>query len=167
MFTHETIWLAIDRLAVRAGYSTSGLARRAGLDPTTFNRSKRIAVDGKPRWPSTESIARVLDAAQITMPDFLELMAPDAAEEMAVTITTSLYAPWVKEGDILVVDRKAALRKGDRVAVSLRAGNIALHHFIRMNEKEAECAALMGGNETTIYKTTDIHWLARISHVRF
>lgn len=74
MFTHDSIWLAIDRLANSLGYSTSGLAKRAGLDPTTFNRSKRLGPDGKPRWPSTESIARVLDATNSTMADFLSLI---------------------------------------------------------------------------------------------
>ena len=59
---HADIWQAIDQLANEHGYSPSGLARRAGLDPTTFNKSKRIARDGRPRWPSTESIAKILEA---------------------------------------------------------------------------------------------------------
>lgn len=62
MFTHESVWSAIDQHARRFGMSPSALARRAGLDPTTFNRSKRFAADGRPRWPSTESIAKVLSA---------------------------------------------------------------------------------------------------------
>ena len=44
--THGQVWIALDRLAERAGLSASGLARRAGLDPTTFNRSKRVTPDG-------------------------------------------------------------------------------------------------------------------------
>ena len=54
MLTHAQIWTALDRLAERAGLSPSGLARKAGLDPTTFNKSKRITGDGRERWPSTE-----------------------------------------------------------------------------------------------------------------
>ena len=42
MLTHSDIWNAVDRLAARAGLSASGLAKKAGLDPTTFNKSKRI-----------------------------------------------------------------------------------------------------------------------------
>ena len=57
---HSQIWRAIDALAARRGLSPSGLARAAGLDPTTFNKSKREATDGRPRWPSTESLARAL-----------------------------------------------------------------------------------------------------------
>ncbi|MDD3021701.1 MAG: helix-turn-helix transcriptional regulator [Alphaproteobacteria bacterium] len=74
MFTHENIWAALDRLARVSGYSTSGLAKKAGLDPTSFNRSKRIGPDGKPRWPSTESLARVLGATESSLSDFLALL---------------------------------------------------------------------------------------------
>ena len=70
MFTHEQIWLGLDRLATAHGYSPSGLAKKAGLDPTSFNKSKRISPDGKPRWPSTESLAKVLAATESTMSEF-------------------------------------------------------------------------------------------------
>ena len=59
MLTHSQIWTAIDRLAARARLSPSGLAKKAGLDPTTFNKSKRVTPEGRPRWPSTESVAEV------------------------------------------------------------------------------------------------------------
>ncbi len=71
MFSHERIWNAIDALAERYGYSASGLARKAGLDPTTFNRSKRTGPDGRLRWPSTESIAKVLDATGAHVDEFI------------------------------------------------------------------------------------------------
>lgn len=70
---HEDIWRAIDALAAEHGLSTSGLARKAGLDPTTFNRSKREA-GGKPRWPSTESIAKILDAVGAPLEAFTALV---------------------------------------------------------------------------------------------
>ena len=59
MLRHEDIWRAIDKLAHEHGLTPSGLARRAGLDATTFNRSKRMSREGKLRWPSTESVAKV------------------------------------------------------------------------------------------------------------
>ena len=49
MLTHPQIWRAIDALAARNGMSPSGLARLAGLDPTTFNKSKRGSANGKLR----------------------------------------------------------------------------------------------------------------------
>src|SRR5262249_20753100 len=75
MLTHKQIWCAIDSLAEKHSLSASGLARIAGLDPTTFNKSKREALDGKPRWPSTESISKVLQATGSRLEDFVALMA--------------------------------------------------------------------------------------------
>lgn len=68
--THEWIWRAIDSLAQRRGLTPSALARLAGLDPTTFNRSKRSTPEGRPRWPSTESIAKILEATGTTLDEF-------------------------------------------------------------------------------------------------
>ena len=65
--THNQIWTALDRLAARAKLSPSGLAKRSGLDPTTFNKSKRITPDGRARWPSTESIAKSLAATSVSV----------------------------------------------------------------------------------------------------
>ena len=78
MLRHADIWQAIDRLAQENGLSPSGLARKAGLDPTTFNKSKRIARDGKPRWPTTESLSKILSATESTLNDFVGLMADGA-----------------------------------------------------------------------------------------
>jgi phage repressor protein C with HTH and peptisase S24 domain len=71
---HEDIWRALDTLAAENGLSVSGLARRAGLDPTTFNPSKRRMSDGRPRWPSTESLAKVLQATGAALEDFTALV---------------------------------------------------------------------------------------------
>src|SRR3977135_1717929 len=74
MLTHDQIWGAMDRLAERAGLSASGLAKKAGLDPTTFNKSKRITPEGRPRWPSTESVAKSLAATGPTVDTFVSLI---------------------------------------------------------------------------------------------
>ncbi|HEX6958760.1 MAG TPA: helix-turn-helix transcriptional regulator [Ferrovibrio sp.] len=74
MLTHKAIWAAIDGLAERYGLTASGLARKAGLDPTTFNRSKRISRDGKQRWPSTESISKVIEATGASVEEFTGLL---------------------------------------------------------------------------------------------
>lgn len=71
MLKHADIWAAIDALARDHGLTASALARRAGLDPTTFNKSKRITREGKPRWPSTESVAKVLEATGASLGDLL------------------------------------------------------------------------------------------------
>ncbi len=77
MFTHSDVWRGLDRLASSCGYSPSGLAKKSGLDPTSFNKSKRVSPDGKPRWPSTESISKVLAVTGATMNDFFALIDGD------------------------------------------------------------------------------------------
>jgi phage repressor protein C with HTH and peptisase S24 domain len=72
---HEDIWRAIDTLAAESGLSASGLAKRSGLDPTTFNVSKRVMPDGRNRWPSTESIAKVLNATGASLEAFTSLVS--------------------------------------------------------------------------------------------
>jgi phage repressor protein C with HTH and peptisase S24 domain len=79
MLTHLQIWRAIDALAMRHNMSPSGLAKLAGLDPTTFNKSKRGTANGKLRWPSTESIAKVLAATGASLDDFVALVSETSA----------------------------------------------------------------------------------------
>lgn len=73
--SHAQIWSALDRLAARCGLSPSGLAKSAGLDPTSFNRSKRFSGENpsRPRWPSTESVAKVLEATGTGFYEFAAL----------------------------------------------------------------------------------------------
>ncbi|MBX6742654.1 MAG: helix-turn-helix transcriptional regulator [Acetobacteraceae bacterium] len=71
---HDDIWRAIDALAAENGLSASGLARKAGLDPTAFNPSKRVGADGRARWPSTESVAKVLAATGTSIEAFAALI---------------------------------------------------------------------------------------------
>jgi len=71
---HDDIWRALDTLAAEYGLSASGLAKRSGLDATTFNPSKRRMPDGRARWPSTESLAKVLDATGASLEMFTSLV---------------------------------------------------------------------------------------------
>jgi phage repressor protein C with HTH and peptisase S24 domain len=72
MLTHRAVWQALDRIARERGMSPSGMAKSAGLDPTTFNRSKRITAAGRERWPSTESVSKVLDATNTSLAEFVD-----------------------------------------------------------------------------------------------
>lgn len=83
MLTHNQVWTAIDRLAERYGLSASGLARRAGLDATSFNKSKRISADGRERWPSSESIAKILQATGASLQEFVGLIDPRNTRQSA------------------------------------------------------------------------------------
>ncbi|WP_457941192.1 S24 family peptidase [Mesorhizobium sp. 10J20-29] len=74
MLSHDRVWAAIDALAERYSLSASGLAKRAGLDSTAFNKSKRQSSDGRPRWPSTESVAKIIEATNSSLDEFLSLV---------------------------------------------------------------------------------------------
>ena len=91
--THDWIWQAIDALASRKDLSASALAKLAGLDATAFNRSKRFTPEGRPRWPSTESIAKILEVTGTTLDEFADIMnrgpAPASAPQSRTRSTTS------------------------------------------------------------------------------
>lgn len=108
MFTHDQIWLAIDRLADSCGYSTSGLARKAGLDPTSFNKSKRFSSTGKPRWPSTESISKILQATHSTMSDLFSLIEGGSSKTISSPQNADQKAMSRRAAEILL-DTKSVL----------------------------------------------------------
>lgn len=94
MFSHKHIWSAIDALAARYGHSPSGLARAAGLDPTTFNKSKRLGPQGRLRWPSTESLSKILLVTGASIEDFVALLSRGAAK------APSRMVPFLKLKDL-------------------------------------------------------------------
>src|SRR5580698_10338602 len=90
--THDQVWTALDRLAKRAGLSASGLARQSGLDPTTFNKSKRVTPDGRERWPSTESISKALAATASSIDSFVHLIGEAARGVQSVPLLSFAQA---------------------------------------------------------------------------
>ena len=82
--SHAQLWKAIDSLARHEGLSVSALAKRAGLDATSFNPSKRFGPGEppRPRWPSTESLTRILTATGLSLGEFAAL-ARDGVERAA------------------------------------------------------------------------------------
>jgi phage repressor protein C with HTH and peptisase S24 domain len=90
---HADVWRALDTLAAEHGLSASGLAKRAGLDATTFNPSKRIMPDGRARWPSTESVAKALDAVGAGFDSFAALVG--GARAMPARSVTSRRIPLI------------------------------------------------------------------------
>ena len=96
LFTHPQVWAGIDKLAKEKGWSASRLAREAGLDPTTFNRSKRHTNQAKPRWPSTESLAKILEATSTSLETFVGLML-DEAPGSRVTVSQRLRTTGLNE----------------------------------------------------------------------
>ncbi len=91
MLRHSDVWRAIDRLAAKHGLSASGLARRSGFDRTAFNKSKRITKEGKQRWPSTETIAKILAATGDSLAEFVAQMGEGNAAVPAQRIPVIGY----------------------------------------------------------------------------
>ena len=78
---HYQIWHAIELFANEHGLTCSGLAKRSGLDPTTFNKSKRFSKYEQPRWPSTSSIAKIISATGETPQDFFKFITTEPADK--------------------------------------------------------------------------------------
>ncbi|WP_225768135.1 helix-turn-helix transcriptional regulator [Inquilinus sp. Marseille-Q2685] len=142
MLKHADIWAAIDRLARLNGLSASGLARRAGLDPTTFNPSKRQSSDGKLRWPSTESISKILDATNSSMAAFVRLI-DDGSGLPARRIPVISHAQAVADG--LFDDAGRPTGKGwDEV------------DFPNLSDPSAYALEVTGGDLAPIYRDGDV-----------
>lgn len=203
MLTHGQIWGALDRLAARAGLSPSGLAKRAGLDPTTFNKSKRVTSDGRERWPSTESIAKALAAAESSIEIFARLVDDDSgggrtvpllgftqagasgafdesgipsgrgwseialpADEdshaFALEISGDALIPAYRDGDVILVSPSAPIRKGDRVVVKTKAGEVTVTTLKRRSAKALDLQPLDATQAERTVAASDVAWIARI-----
>ena len=90
MFSHSDLWQAIDRLAEINGLSTSALAIRAGLDPTALNKSKRVKRDGRKRWPSTESLSRLLEVTNTEFVLFARMVSAGSLAHAAPPVSYEL-----------------------------------------------------------------------------
>jgi phage repressor protein C with HTH and peptisase S24 domain len=203
MLSHDQIWTALDRLAERAGLSASGLAKKAGLDPTTFNKSKRTTPDGRERWPSTESVAKALGATHSSIDSFVQLI-DDAARTVksvpllgfaqagaagafddggfpagkswdqaslpsvhdehayALEISGDAMKPIYRDGDVIVVSPGTPIRRGDRVVVKSRGGEVMIGELKRRAAKTLELQSLNPTHADRTLAAGDVEWIARI-----
>ena len=208
MLTHSAIWDALDALAERHGFTASGLARIAGLDATAFNKSKRVSKDGRERWPSTESLAKVLDATGESFDEFVtrgayvqypdnsraasvpllglaqagsggffdsaghpagegwdEVKLPSIAEEgvYALEVSGDSMVPLYREGDRVVVSPGETVRRGDRVVVRTRNGEVMIKVLARETSKTIELHSVNPAYAPRIVPRADVEWIARIT----
>lgn len=70
---YDIVWALIDEIAARQNVSVSKLAKMCGLDPTTFNVSKRNLPNGNPHYPSLTTILVVLKMTNMSWHDFARL----------------------------------------------------------------------------------------------
>jgi phage repressor protein C with HTH and peptisase S24 domain len=205
MLRHSDIWTAIDRLARDHGLSPSGLARRAGLDATTFNKSKRKTRDGKERWPSTESISKILQATGASFGEFVSHIGDGAApakyqnipvigfaqagtagyfddagypfgggwdeipflnvgdpHAYALEISGDSMEPVYRDGDIIIVSPGADIRRGDRVVLKTREGEVMAKALRRRTAYKYELSSLNAEHPDRWLAAEDVDWIARI-----
>ncbi|HEX2724391.1 MAG TPA: helix-turn-helix transcriptional regulator [Beijerinckiaceae bacterium] len=209
MLNHARIWTAIDRLAERYGLSASGLARKAGLDATSFNRSKRTSPDGRDRWPSTESVSKILNATGASLDEFMRLVDPgvgqartmipligltqagagrfftdegmpaggagweevefpDLSNEkvFALEVQGDSMQPLYRDGDVLIVSPTANVRKGDRIVVRTKGGEVTAKELKRRTAKSIELRSLNTEHPDRVIPTNEIAWMARVMWAR-
>lgn len=205
MLRHSDIWRAIDRLAAKHGMSASGLARRSGLDPTTFNKSKRKTREGKLRWPSTESVAKILESTGESLSGFLSLIGENSrvgttrrlpvlgyaqaglagyfddagyptgsgwdeidfpeigdSHAYALEITGDSMEPVYRAGDVIVVSPAASIRRGDRVVLKTRAGEVMAKQLLRQSARKIELGSFNPNYPPLTFGSDDILWMSRI-----
>lgn len=213
MLSHERVWAAIDALAERYSLSASGLAKRAGLDSTAFNKSKRASADGRPRWPSTESLAKIIEATNSSLDEFLalvegrskgahrgdslpaqtstvpllgfaqagaggffddagfpagqgwdlvELPARSTENSYALQVQGDSMLPLYRNGDVLIVEPGATIRKGDRVVVKTRSGEVMAKVLARRNTNGIELVSINPEHPNRNLVMDEVDWLARI-----
>jgi phage repressor protein C with HTH and peptisase S24 domain len=201
--THDQVWTALDRLAERAGLSASGMAKKSGLDPTTFNKSKRVTPDGRERWPSTESISKALAATTSSIDSFVQLIGdadqtvqsvpllalsqagnagafddtgfpagkgwdevglPAVSDEhaFALEISGDALKPVYRDGDIVVVSPSTPIRRGDRVVVKMKSGDVLLRELKRRTAKSLELQSLSANGPDRTLAAAEVQWIARI-----
>jgi phage repressor protein C with HTH and peptisase S24 domain len=207
MLTHEQVWTALDRLAERAGLSASGLAKKSGLDPTTFNKSKRVTPDGRERWPSTESVSKALAATASSIDTFVQLIGesdqtvqsvplldlaeageaghfdeagfpagkgwdevglPAVSDEhaYALEISGDTMKPAYRDGDIVVASPGTAIRRGDRVVLKTKTGEVMLRELKRRTARSLELQSLNANQPDRTLAAAEVQWIARIVWVR-
>jgi phage repressor protein C with HTH and peptisase S24 domain len=205
MLKHADVWKAIDRLAREYGYSASGLARRAGLDPTTFNKSKRVTREGKLRWPSTESVAKVLAATGASLSEFVSYVSDSEGAGVyrnipligfaeagtagyfddagypagsgwdeipfpglgdphayALEISGDSMEPVYRDGDTVIISPEANIRRGDRVVVKTKDGEVMAKLLLRQSARKIELQSLNKQHEDRSLNVDDVEFMGRI-----
>lgn len=207
MLSHGAVWDAIDNLATRHGLSPSGLARLAGLDATAFNPSKRISKDGRQRWPSTESLSKILDATDETIESFMaggeiyqqmppprggivpllgfaqagaggffdsggfpagqgwdEVRLPSTGDgsTYALEVSGDSMLPLYRDGDIIIVSPTEQIRRGDRVVMRSKEGEVMAKVLHRQTARGVELHSLNIDHAPRLFPNSEIDWIARI-----
>jgi len=86
----------------------------------------------------------------------------DTNGSYALKITGDSMEPLYRNGDIIVVSRGAAVRRGDRVIVRTTKGEVMAKQLIRKTQSKVELKSLNPDHADRNISINDVSWMARI-----
>ena len=81
---------------------------------------------------------------------------------MRWTVQGESMMPLYRDGDTLIVDPEAQVRRGDRVVVKTTSGEIMAKVLQRNGPEEIELASLNPAHADRSFALSEIDWIARI-----
>ena len=93
-----------------------------------------------------------------------EIAFPSVTDEhaYALEISGDSMKPAYRDGDIIIVSPAATIRKGDRVVVKTREGEVMVKELRRKSTKNVELKSLNTEHRDRTLSMSDIVWIARI-----
>ena len=70
--------------------------------------------------------------------------------------------PAYRDGDVIVVSPGTPIRRGDRVVVKTKAGEVMVREMKRRSARTLELQALSSGHADPKLSAGDVAWIARI-----
>jgi len=80
----------------------------------------------------------------------------------ALEISGDQMRPAYRDGDVIVVSPGTPIRRGDRVVVKTRAGELLVREMKRRTAKTLELQALNSSHADRTLAAADVEWIARI-----
>lgn len=161
------------------------------MDATTFNKSKRTRPDGKKRWPSLDSLNKIIEVCNISFDEFFALAGnenedkiihsipyiecsrllegekticidfrknkwqrirfPDGHDNLyALDINTDQFAPFYRNGTLLILSQESEIRRGDRIAVFMSDNSIVIREFVHRTATTLELKDILSVDKTSV-----------------
>jgi phage repressor protein C with HTH and peptisase S24 domain len=96
----------------------------------------------------------------------MALPSPGDHHVFALEISGDALAPAYRDGDVLLASPGSPIRRGDRVVVKRRDGEVVIAELQRRTAKVLELTALGNAPDQRALAAADVEWIARIVWVR-
>ena len=88
------------------------------------------------------------------------------ADAYALRVSGNALAPAYRAGDVLIVSPNAEIRRGDRIIVKTRNGEILAKELVRQSGQKLELKTIGSGQPSRALAKGDVLWMARVQWVR-